>query len=113
MSQARFEITKREAYHLEDIMNARVRSDNIRKIKWSFKEESTESDFKWHTFYKPLWLKFLAFIYGSCSLLCYLGIIGSITGIGSNVSVFSLAIHDEKTTPVGIVIFVLLSLGYT
>jgi len=113
IAQGRMETTKKMYYYLDDVCNAKIRSDNIRRIKWSFKPEGNEWEYKMHTKYYPLSLKVMSIICLSLSLFCYLGIIGSMTGHKSHVSPFSLAIHDNGSSSVGIAVLALLTMGYT
>jgi len=106
-------MTKRTFIYLEDVIAAKARTDGVKKIKWSLAEESTEFEFKWHTFYRPLLIKLMSLCAAALSLLSYLGIVGSMTGYHSRVSVYSQTVHQRDTTAAGAVIIVLIGISYS
>ena len=106
-------MTKRMFIYLEDVITAKTRADGIKKIKWSLAEESTVSEFHWHTFYRPLLIKVVSLGAAALSVLSYLGIVGSMTGYHSRVSVYSQSIHERSTTAAGAVVLVLIGISYT
>jgi hypothetical protein len=113
MSQAKVESTKRIAYYLEDLIEAKKRPDGVKRIFWSLSgHESNERDYMWHIIYLPLLYKLYAVFVAVCSIFSFLGVICSMKGVNSNVSVYYTIVHSPTSTPAGIVIFVFCTLGY-
>lgn len=112
MSQQKISKIQNEAYFLEDLLNATSLENDTKTIKWSFKPESTKWEYLWYVKVQPAVCKFFGFVFGVVSLLSYLGVIGTISGVPLNFSPYFVAVHDKKSTGPGIVIFVLLTLGY-
>jgi len=114
MSQGKVEEAKKNAYYYEDIIEAmgKSKSGGTETIKWSFAPESSTAGYKWHVFYKPLMYRVLAIVSAVLSVFSYLGIIGTMSGVGQSVSVYSKAVHADDTSGGGIVVFVLFTLGY-
>lgn len=113
MAQAKVEGTKLLAYNLEDIVAAKNNPDK-RTISWSLLDkEGTESEYNYELFYKPILLKFASVLCMVLSVLSFLGVICSMTGVDNNVSVYFLAVHNDNVRPSGIVLFILVTLGYT
>ena len=56
--------------------------------------------------------KLLALFFAACSVLSFLGVICSMEGVDTTVSVYFSLVHDANSTPGGIAVFVLLSLSY-
>ena len=114
MAQGRVETVKFNAYTLEDICNARTRDDGQQKIFWSlYNRESTEADYRWHLKIIPLLYRVGAVLTALLAIFMLLGVIGSIKGVASNVSVYYTIVHSDSANATGIVIFVLFTLGYT
>ena len=112
MAKSHLEKTKRLAYNLEDIAAASSRGDKL--IFWSLKnKESTPSEYTWFVVTRPLLYKLAAFVACIFSLFSYLGVICSMHGVSSKVSVYFMAVHDPDATGAGLVVFVLITLGYT
>ncbi len=113
MSQAKVETTKRIAYYLEDLIEAKKRPDGVKRIFWSLSgHESNEKEYMWHIVYLPLLYKLYALVVAVCSIFSFLGVICSMKGVHSNVSVYYTIVHSPTSTPAGIVIFVFCTLGY-
>lgn len=110
MAQQKVEELQQTAYFLEDIIASSNSDSKI--IKWSTKPESSIIEYYWYVHMYPIIFRIFGFIFGVVSLLSYLGVLGSINGVPLNTSPYFVAIHDNKTTGSGIVIFVLLTLGY-
>ena len=106
--------TKLLAYHLEDLTKAKNRTDGVKQIEWSLTSKlSTTGSYQWYIVYRPLLLKMASALTFLLSLFSLLGVICSMDGVTSNVSVYFHAVHDPMASGTGIVIFVLFSLGYT
>ena len=113
MAQAKVEGTKVLAYNLEDIVAAKNNPDK-RTIYWSLLDkEGTESEYNYEIFRKPILLKIASVLCMVLSVLSFLGVICSMTGVDNNVSVYFLAVHNDNVRPAGIVVFILITLGYT
>lgn len=110
MAQKRIEKIQQSTYILEDIINSIDSTD--RTIKWSFKKHSSNLEYYWLIYVYPNLCKFFGLVFGATSILSYLSVIGSMKGIPFNVSPYFVVVHDETSTSIGIVIFVLLTLGY-
>jgi hypothetical protein len=112
MAVGRVEQTKQRAYHYEDLVEALRRTDGVKKIKWSFSPESSEWEYTWHIRVFPLLCRGGALASALLSLFSYLGVIGTMSGVGPGVSVYFLAVHDDRASGTGIVVFILFTLGY-
>lgn len=113
MSQAKVEGTKLLAYTLEDICAAKNNTE-ASVIRWSLLgKDSSTWDYNWEISYKPLLRKLGAIFFLVLSILSFLGVICSMSGVDSSVSVYYLAVHSDSVRPAGIVLFILLTLGYT
>jgi hypothetical protein len=112
MSQGRVEKVQLEAYFLEDLVDAKNRTDGVKKIKWSFKPEGSEREYKWYIEVQPILYRVAAVLSGVMSILCYLGVISTIEGVDPDASPFSVAVHDDGAGGNGITVFVLFTLGY-
>jgi hypothetical protein len=66
----------------------------------------------WHVVYLPILFRIAAVLAAILSLFSYLGIIGTMSGVGPSVSVYFLAAHDDRSSGSGICVFVLITLWY-
>lgn len=113
MAQGRVESAKMNAYFLEDLSEAKKRTDGVERIFWSLRnKESTREEYLWHIRYRPLLFKSAAIFSGLLSLFSVLGVIGSMHGVNRHVSVYYLAVHSDRASGGGIVVFILFTLGY-
>lgn len=113
MAQAKVEGTKLQAYRLEDICAAKNNA-NTNVIHWSLTDkDSTPSEYNWEIVRRPLMYRLAAVLTAVLSILSLLGVICSMHGVSNNVSVYFLAVHNDSSSTGGIVIFILLTLGYT
>jgi hypothetical protein len=113
MCQGKVEEAKRNAYYYEDVLEAmatKPSSGDERVIKWSLAPPSTPWEYNWHVTYKPLLFRLLALLAAILSVFSYLGIIGTMNGVGPGVSVYFLAIHNDSSSASGICVFVLATL---
>lgn len=81
-----------------------------KSIKWSLAPPSTAWEYNWHITYKPFIYRVLAIFAAILSIFSYLGIIGTMNGVGPNVSVYFQAVHDDRSSGSGICVFVLATL---
>lgn len=109
MCQGKVEEAKRNAYYYEDILEA-MNNKSEKIIKWSLAPPSTEWDYSWHITIKPLLFRIAAIFAAALSIFSYLGIIGTMNGVGPGVSVYFLAVHDDRSSASGICVFVLFTL---
>lgn len=124
-AQTKVEYTKLEAYTYEDIVAAMDETENRKNdpngsaagppvIHWSLLgRNSTPWEYKWHTAIRPGLLKFASVVCAVLSILSFLGVVCSMSGVSNNVSPYFLAIHRPNATGVGIVIFIWVTFGYT
>ena len=113
MAQAKSETTKLRAYELEDICAAKNK-EGAKVIHWSLTDkDSTEKEYNWHIKTRPILLKIAAILCLTLSILSFLGVICSMKGVSNNVSAYFLAVHNDNASVGGIVVFILLTLGYT
>ena len=111
MSQARAESTKLNAYNLEDLVKAKTAGT---LIHWSLlNRDSTRNEYLWYCVYRPYLLKFAALLTALLSILSFIGVISSMTGVPSTSSPYFLAVHQSNASAVGIVLFIFVTLGYT
>lgn len=110
MAQGKVEATKVYAYHLEDIIEAR--NSGRKTIRWSFAPESTEREYMFYVYYKPILYRVTAVLCAVLSVFSYLGVIGSMSGVSRDVSIYGIAVHSNQTSGAGILVFVLITLGY-
>lgn len=114
MCQGKVEEAKRNAYYYEDILEAmNDKSSGEKIIKWSLAPPSSPWDYNWHVTYKPLLFRLSALMAAVFSVFSYLGIIGTMHGVGPGVSVYFLAVHDDRSSASGICVFVLVTLCHT
>lgn len=112
MAQSKVDITKIDAYNLEDIVQARVSGNNV--IHWTLLDkDSTEWEYKWIIIYKPVLMKVAAVLCAALSILSFLGVVCSMKGVSNKISPYFLAVHAGTATEGGIAIFILLTLGYS
>lgn len=113
MAKALLEKSKRRAYDQEDIALAAKRADGAKTIFWSLQnKESTAQEYSWHIVVRPVLNKALAGVAAVFSLFSYLGVIGCMKNVRNSVSVYYLAVHDPYATGGGVVIFILVTMGY-
>ena len=115
MSEAKVEVTKLLAYKLEDIVAAKNANSGqgSQVIRWTLSDtDSSRNEYLWLVKVKPILMKVLAVIFGVLSLFSFLGVVCSMAGVSSDVSVYYLAVHASTSTTGGITIFVLITLGY-
>ena len=113
MAKSHLEKIKRLAYTLEDIAVAAKRSDGERTIFWSLRnKESSREEYNWYVRTRPLLFKLGAVVAAVFSLFSYLGVVGSMHNVNSNVSVYFLAVHSPSANGAGVVVFVLVTFGY-
>lgn len=113
MAKAKVEVTKLQAYVLEDLVRA-VENPGEQKIRWSLKDEdASEDEYIWHMSYRPLLLKVTAVVCAGFSVLSFLGVVCSMQGVSNNVSPYFLTVHGPHVDPAGIFVFIALSFGYT
>jgi hypothetical protein len=110
MCQGKVEEAKRNAYYYEDILEAMGDKSGEKSIKWSLAPPSSAWDYNWHVTYKPLLFRLSALLAAAFSVFSYLGIIGTMNGVGPGVSVYFLAVHDDRGSASGICVFVLVTL---
>ena len=111
MAQAKVDVTKIDAYNLQDMVTAKNSDKNV--IHWTLLDkDSTEFQFKWLIIYKPILMKILCILCFLLSVLSFLGVVCSMQGVSSEVSVYFLAVHSPTTSLGAIAIFILLTLGY-
>jgi hypothetical protein len=115
MCQGKVEEAKRNAYYFEDVLEAmsnKAAPASERVIKWSLAPPSTPWQYNWHVTYKPLLFRLSALFAAVLSVFSYLGIIGTMNGVGPSVSVYFLAVHDDDSSASGICVFVLATLSH-
>lgn len=111
LAQGRLEETKLIAYTSEDI--AKAKKGNSKSIAWSFRHEPGGAiEYYWFTIVRPILLRLCSLGCFVLTLLSFLGIIGSFKGVNYNASAYFVTVHDPTTTPVSIVIFILITFGY-
>lgn len=113
MAQAKVEGTKLLAYKMEDIVAAK-NNPSAKVIHWSLTDkDSTEREYNMEIYYKPWQYRIAAVLCAVLSVLSFLGVVCSMKGVSNNVSVYFLAVHDDNIQIGGIVVFILITLGYT
>jgi hypothetical protein len=114
-AQSKIESTKLTAYRLMDISEARKRhkTEGTQTIHWSLTNtQSTAWEYKWNVNYSPLLYRTLAVALGILSLLSFLGVISTMTDVPITSSVYYIAVHNGKGSFEGILIFILITMGY-
>jgi hypothetical protein len=100
------------AYHYEDIVDATNAGRAV--ITWSFgSPSSSPSTYYWHTWYKPYLYRIVALGAVLLSVLCLIGIFGTLDGVGSNSSPFFLITHPNDVSGVNLCIFIFITLSYS
>jgi hypothetical protein len=113
MAQAKVEGTKLLSYTLEDIVAAKNNPASS-VIHWSLTDkDSTAWEYTWHITIRPFLLRVAAIICAGLSILSFLGVICSMTGVSNGVSPYFLAIHGDNIRPAGICVFVFITFAYT
>ena len=112
-AQAKLDSIKLKAYRNEDIIAAMDRTDGVKSISWTVRsEESSEKEYNWYIYYRPILLKVSAVGAGILSILSFLGIIGSIDGVTRSTSPYYSLIQRENLDEVTIVFVIFMTLGY-
>lgn len=62
--------------------------------------------------YSPILLRLLAILLAFFSFFSFLGVISTMTGVANNSSVYFLAVHSGNPSFSGVLIFILVSMGY-
>lgn len=105
---------KFRAYTLEDIVAATTRTDGKESIYWSlYAKESSRVEWLWHLKIRPMLRKIGAILAFAVAIFMLMGVMGSINGASSSISLYYHIVHSDSATAGGIVIFVLFTLGYT
>ena len=74
--------------------------------------ESTVWEYNWHIHYSPILLRILAIAMGIMSFLSFLGVISTMSGVNNASSVYFLAVHEGHPSFSGVLIFILITMGY-
>jgi hypothetical protein len=74
--------------------------------------DSTVWEYNWHIHYSPILLRILAIILGLLSFFSFLGVISTMTGVANSSSVYFMAVHSGIPTFSGVLIFILITMGY-
>lgn len=69
-------------------------------------------EYNWHIHYSPILLRILAIILGLLSFFSFLGVISTMTGVANSSSVYFMAVHSGIPTFSGVLIFILITMGY-
>ena len=69
-------------------------------------------EYNWHIHYSPILLRILAVILGLLSFFSFLGVISTMTGVANSSSVYFMAVHSGIPTFSGVLIFILITMGY-
>jgi hypothetical protein len=105
---------KLRAYNLEDVVAASTRADGKESIYWSlYAKESTRAEWLWHIKILPVLRRVGAVLALAVAIFMLMGVMGSINGASSAISIYYHIVHSDSATAGGIVIFVLFTLGYT
>lgn len=117
----KYTITKRKvkelekkAWALEDIIN--TIENNSTEIYWTVEPKykiNKKIEHYYYTKVHHILCKFLSVLFFICSLFSFLGVFGSISGMPSETSVYFIILHNSNLNGIDIVIFTLLTLGYT
>ena len=109
MAQAKVLLTEQTAYICEDLVEAK----RTGRLFWSLRNKGgTDNDYRWYVLYKPWLYRIGALIGYILSFFSFLGVVCSMQGVPNLTSPYFLAVHNAYTAA-GVVIFILLSLGYT
>lgn len=120
MALAKVEKTKLLAYHLEDLVAAKARNepssptfDGVPKIHWSISDTmSSTVQYHWHIKYRPWLLRAVAVAWALLSILSFIGVCCSFSGVDVTRTPYFQAVHTRTTTG-GVVIFCFITFGYT
>ena len=83
-------------------------------IRWTLVDkDSSEFEYNWEILYRPRLLKLLAIVALAFSIFSFLGVVCSMNGVTNQASVYFLAVHTTNIQGGGIVVFILVTLGYT
>jgi LMBR1-like membrane protein len=74
--------------------------------------ESTVWEYYWHLYYSPILLRALSIVLGILSLFSFLGVISTMTGVSNSSSVYFQAVHRGTPSFSGVLIFILVTMGY-
>lgn len=113
ITKRKVEELEKEAFFLEDIINAI--DNNLNEITWTNPPKyniNKSVEYYYYTKVHHVLCKILAILFFVTSLFSFLGVFGSIKGIPLETSVYFVILHDNEATGTGIVIFTLLTLGY-
>ncbi len=121
MAVSKVELTKLEAYSLEDLIDAKRRNteddskyDGLKVVHWSLSgKTSTEFEYHWQLDYRPKVLKVVSVCMALMSIFSFIGVVSSMGGIDPKNSIYFIAVEDPRATTGGIVIFIFFTLGYT
>ena len=114
MAQAKVEITKKAAYYVEDLIEARDerKAGGGRQVKWTTRSyDGGERAYLYHVWYRPIYYRCLAVAAAGLSLLSFLGVICSMHGVSTDVSPYFLAVHST-TRAADVTFFILFTMGY-
>lgn len=112
MAQGKVDEAKLKAYYYEDLLESVARGDGVKVVKWSFGPESTERGFNFHVFVLPIMYRVAALSCACLSIFSFLGVVGTMKGVGPSVSVYATAVHDDNASATGICLFVIFTLLY-
>lgn len=112
MAQGKVEEAKLKAYYYEDLLDSMSRNDGVKRIKWSFGPESTERGYNFHVYVRPMLFRIAAILCMCMSIFSFLGVLGTMDGVGKSISVYATAIHDDNSSSIGICLFVMFTLLY-
>lgn len=114
ITKIKVEELEKLVWKLEDIIETIVNNKN--EINWTIEPKYKINKFiecYYYTKINHILYKVLSILSFATSLFSFLGVFGSIKGIPVETSVYFLVLHDDNATGTGIVIFTLLTLGYT
>ena len=74
--------------------------------------ESTVWEYNWIIHYSPILLRLLAVALGLLSFFSFLGVISTMSGVSNASSAYYLAVHSKDSTFNGVLIFILVTMGY-
>ena len=112
MAKGKVEEAKVKAFYYQDVLESKDRDDGLKRIVWSLGPESTERGYNFHVYVRPILFRIAAIICMIMSIFCYLGVIGTMHGVGKSTSVYATVVHDDSTSPEGICMFVVFTLLY-
>ena len=74
--------------------------------------ESTTWEYNWHIHYSPILLRLLSVVLAIMSLFSFLGVVSTMSGVSNSSSVYFLAVHRGDPSFSGVLIFILITMGY-